>query len=181
MRKTFYFILLGVLFLFLQSCCNNEKRSKNIYNDLDLNNNKFLGEWYSVEREQPFGAVLTINSNYNFTYVGGACVLHFDAKGQWVLQNDTLILNSTDPEKCYYIINFDDDCVEIDPKDLTTSKSWGTSIEGCTPESPDAYVIFENEKFIIRDSVLMHIQKPNKLCPEIKNDFTRKMNTDDYR
>jgi hypothetical protein len=170
MKKTRFLISIGILVLFLQSCCNRNE-GYNIQDNSNMNNNEFLGEWYSVERMIPFGAVLNIDLNYNFTYEGGACVSRFGSKGQWIIENDTLILNSTYPEKCYYIINFYENCVIIDPDDLPISKKAATSIKDCTPELLYEYVIFDNEKFIIKDSVLIHIQ--NNQCIEATNNFTK--------
>ena len=173
MNKNELTILVGILFLLLQSCCNHKNESKNTHTNLNMIHNEFLGEWYSVERMQPFGAVLNIDSTYNFTYEGGACVLRFGSKGQWILQNDTLILNSIESEECYYTGNFGEDCVIIDIDDLSIPKKRATSIEGCTPELLYEYIIFDNEKFIIKDSVLIHIQKPIYQCADAMNNFTR--------
>ena len=167
MKKINYIILLGVLFLLLQNCCNNKNESKSIHNNLKMSDNKSLGEWYSVDNRCPFEAVLTIDSNYNFTYAGGGCVWRLHSKGRWIINEDTLILNSADPEECYYIGNFSDFGKIIT---LDDTLKVVTSIAGCTPKLPDEYIIFDNEKFIIKDSALIYTQNPI----EVRTNFTRR-------
>jgi len=169
MKSINYIILLGFLSLFLQSCWNTHQKENT--ND-DLINNEFLGEWYSVERIIPFGAVLTIDTDYSFIYEGGACLSSFGSKGNWTLNNDTLILNSIEPEECYYISDFGGNCILITIDDTTSFKR-EISIKDCVPDNIDYdYIIFKNEKFIIKDSVLTYITQPDTIC-NIKNDFIR--------
>ncbi len=170
--KHIHIVLLGFSFFILQSCCNTANENESIYANLNINNNDFIGEWYSVKRTYPFGAILKIDSNFIFTYEGGACVSRFGSNGYWVLDDDTLILNSNKSENCYYLSNFGVNCLTIKTNDSTISTR-ETSIKGCIPEFPNEYVIFDNEKFIIKDSVLTHIQKLKNLCSDIKDDFTR--------
>ena len=59
------------------------------------------------------------------------------------------------------------DSIPFEPSGLKTS------IKDCIPSSIDQYILFNNEKFLIEDSVLTYIQKLNALCPEIKDNFTR--------
>jgi len=162
--------LLGVLFLVLQSCCNNEKGNDNIYDDLDLMNNEFLGEWYAVEGIIPFSATLVIDSNYTYTYEGGGCLMYLGSEGIWACNGDTLLLNSYEPEECFYLQEFDEICMEFEINDSSTYRKIRTTKEGCTPEKYwYQYVIFKNVKFLIIDSVLTHIP----LCPDVRDDFTR--------
>jgi lipocalin len=84
-------LYLSVLLLLIIQSCSNINILSSIQNEAP--SNSYLGEWYSVARIQPFGAILSIDSNYTFTYEGGACVLHFASKGQWIplypqVQND---------------------------------------------------------------------------------------------
>ena len=175
--KHFNLILLGVLFIFFQSCFNTAN-NKTISENLTTNHCEFFGEWLSIERDYPFDATLKIDSNYYFTYEGGACVSRFSSNGYWVLDNDTLILNSNKPEDCCYLSNFGVNCLTIKINDSVILKR-GTSIKDCVPEQINyEFIFFENEKFIINNGFLMHIQKPNNLCPNIKDDFTRKNATD---
>jgi hypothetical protein len=179
MKRIHQIIVLGILFLLLQSCCNTVNDNISIRDNLIINNNKFLGEWYSVERVVPFESILKIDSNFNFTYEGGACVSRFGSNGYWISNDDTLILNSVMPKNCYYIEKFGMNCkitmIGELPEPRTTSK------KDCVPTTDSVFILFENEKFIINDSVLIYIQKPNRLCPDINDDFTRKNGYGEYR
>ena len=173
MKHIHHIVLLGVLFFLLQSC-NTANKDKSIPNDLNISNNEFFGEWYSVKRMIPFEAVLKIDSNYIFTYEGVTCISNFGSNGYWIINDDTLILNSIKPKSCYYLDNFGVNCLMTNINDSTMSKKV-TLIKDCIPKEIDyRYILFENEKFIIKDNALMHIQKPNNFCPDIKDDFTRK-------
>ena len=168
-----YSIFLLVLYLFiLQSCCNNEKGNDNIYDDLDLMNNEFLGEWYAVEGMYPFGAVLKIDSNFTFNYEGGACKMSFGSKGIWNLIDDTLLLNSYESEGCYYLYEFEPEYIVIDINDSIFPKV-RTTKEDCIPQLNYSYVLFVNERFIMIDSTLTHIPKFPKKDLDIRDDFTR--------
>ena len=157
-------IHLFILLLFLiQSCCNTSTHS---VIQSAIQNNNYLGEWYSVERITPFGATLRIDSNYTFNYEGGACVMHFGSKGIWRLNEDTLILNSIEPEECYYLFEFNPVCFDL--TDSFIYLKTRTTKEGLPPINYE-YVLFKDVKFLIIDSVLTHIP----LCPQVKNDFIR--------
>ena len=159
--------ILSIIVLIAGSCGQRRKS-----NNAEL---QFLGEWYSVERDYPFSATLKIDSNHNFIYTGGACILHFRSKGKWRLNGNTLILNSFEPKKCCFISEFGVNCSSIILNDSIPFEPSGlkTSIKDCIPSSIDQYILFNNEKFLIEDSVLTYIQKLNALCPEIKDNFTR--------
>ena len=190
MRKDILLIL--SIFTFIASYAqSNLDISKDNHTEL-INNNKFIGKWYAVESIIPGDAILIIDSNYKFLYAGRACIRSFGSIGNWMLNGDTLILNSLMPEKCYYISEFGecvmlkmveeeddyytefwnsehiDDFVIYEPKDSMTFES-RTSIKGCKPEFNDPYVLFMNEKFIIEDNLLKYIKETE--C-EIKINFT---------
>ena len=167
-NKILFFVL---AFSFI--CCQN-KNEKIIIKEI-VKENHYLGEWFSVKRVYPFGAILKIDSNNSFTYKGGACVRHFYSKGSWTLRDDTLILNSYEPEGCYslkefvlvggIIINIDSNGVERVQRPV--------SIEGCEPESEKDYIIFNQEKLLIIDSILTHIPNPNNYYIADRNNFTK--------
>ena len=92
---------------------------------------------------------------------------------------DTLVLNSVKPESCFFIRNFgadwflrdDDGRILFDDDGRAIRR---TTIEDCTP-CPwlwTSFLVFENEKFIIEDSTLVHIRKQHH-CFDEKNDFIR--------
>ena len=170
MKKIGLTIWIGVLFFLLQSC-NNAARERNSEQEID---NDFLGAWCSVDRVYPFGAVLYIGSDYNFEYRGGACTSHFFSLGYWKINNDTLILNSIKPERCFVIRNFGAIWAPL-LRDDDGRAIRRTTIKDCTPAWGDSeldFLVFENEKFIIEDSTLVHIRKQHHCISEI-NDFTR--------
>ena len=136
-----------------------------------------------MDRVYPFAALLYIGSDYNFRYYGGACMSHFFSDGYWKINNDTLILNSIKPESCFFIRNFGADWFLRDDDGRILRDDAGraimrTTIEDCTPIYPWArtdFLVFENEKFIIEDSILVHIRKQHH-CIDERNDFTREWN-----
>ena len=167
-KHKFLFLVLAFSFIACQSI------DKEMITEEEVKENPYLGEWYSVERIIPFGAVLKIDTNNSFTYEGGACLYHFNSKGGWTLSGDTLILNSFEPEECCYLNEFglvggiiilDSNGVNIHSRPI--------SIKGCEPIDTKEYIIFNHEKLVIEDSVLTHIQKPDNMYISDKNNFTR--------
>ncbi len=172
MKNAFF---LSCLFISIMMGCGQS--SRNAKNDSpELSDNVFLGVWQSVERSYPFGATLKIDSTYYFTYAGGACLYHFESQGEWRLNGDTLILNSFYPEKCCYINDFGINCIIVAPDGSTRYKPI-TSMRDCTPDSEVEYILFNNERFVLENSILTHIRKANAPCPDIKDNFTRQSNT----
>ena len=151
-----------------QSSTNTKKDN---ITELRIDDNKFLGKWHSVKRPYPYGATIEICSNYNFIYIGGACDSRFGSKGDWLLNGDTLILNSFEPEECYFISEFGVNCIIVTEDFIPPELK--TSIRGCKPDTDYDYRCFINEKFIIEDSVLIHIRKTIALCPEITDNFIK--------
>jgi len=170
--KNLHIVLLGILLFLLQNCCNITNQDKTFHDSLSVRSNEFLGEWYSVDREYPFESILKIESNYNFTYEGAACMSLFFSNGHWILNEDTLILNSVIPQRCYYLDKFGVGCKIA--KIGEPFEPLATSIKECVPSTDSVFSIFEDEKFIVRDSLLLLLQKPNRLCPNVKDDFIRK-------
>jgi hypothetical protein len=174
-KKSLQLVLISSTLAVFCSCCQTFDKKTTI--EEEIKENPYLGKWYSVKRIYPFGAVLKIDSNYNFIYEGGYCIQHFSSKGSWTLSGDTLILNSFEPERCYNLnefcvvggtfINLDSNEVEI--------LSRQTSIKRCEPDAEYEYIVFKQEKFIIEDSVLTYIRKPDDLwiSERFKNNFTK--------
>ncbi|MCL1942985.1 MAG: hypothetical protein FWF54_05490 [Candidatus Azobacteroides sp.] len=149
-------------------CCHNSDKKTIGYDKSNENKYKYTGEWISVERPIPYHAVLKIDSSFNFTYEGGACLLAFSSKGNWTLNSDTLILTSFKPTECCYISDFGVNCFAFDP-------AKPDSIKDCIPEKIYyLYIILNREKFLIKDSILIHMRKTDNICPEIKDDFIKK-------
>ena len=105
--------------------------------------NKFARVWYSID------GYLKINSANTFEYVRYTCISQSKSKGKWQILNDTLILNSITPNGCYFIENF-----KIEPpKDTITLIPMLKSKKDCQPNI--GYVILKNEKFYLKDTLLM--------------------------
>ena len=168
-RKKHEILFLVLVFSFI--CCQNTDNET--IPEEEVKENPYLGEWYAVKRIIPFGAILKIDSNNIFTYEGGACLHHFNSQGSWTLSDDTLILNSFEPDGCRYLDTFGINCIIVNVSDTLHKYSVPVSIEGCKPDIYENYVIFNQEKLVIEDSILIHIQKPNNSCPIEKDKFTR--------
>jgi len=121
--------------------CRQQQKSCDAENQTELTvaNNKFIGVWefVGIPYFREFGVHLTIYADHYFVYDGGACESSFGAWGNWILNGDTLILNSF--EKAY---------------------------ENCELESWHyfTYIRFTNEKFVIIDSILTHIPRIDSPC-----------------
>jgi len=73
-----------------------------------------------------------------------------------------------------YLSYFGQDCIVID-ENSTSEYLFEKTIPDCSnPEYEEKYYIkFTNEEFYIDNDTLKHIVKKTKLCPEIRNDFSR--------
>jgi len=171
MKSLPYAILSIMLLAFLISCRHTNNSEDKPIEEEQEERNDYLGVWHSVKRDYPFGADLTIDSNYRFLYKGGACVGRFRSEGIWILRGDTLVLNSIKPEECHYISEFGINCIVVSSPDERLERE--TSEKGCVPETHYEYIVFKNERFIIKDSVLTHFPKPKNPCPESRDDFTK--------
>ena len=182
-------ILWSILFFSITlstTSCRQQKRTCDAENQTELTdaNNEFIGAWHSVDnRVYPFGAILIIDENHTFFYDGGACLWHFLSEGSWTLNGDTLILNSFEPEECFYIRRFADYCIIfVKVNDSYVVKREKTS-EDCVPNRVFDYIRFANERFVIKDGMLTHIPNPNALClpEEISEYIFTKMTNDTER
>ncbi|MBE0393373.1 hypothetical protein [Flavobacterium sp. PL002] len=130
--------IVAFVFLTLLSC---EKKHAIIPNTFEY-------KWYSLNGN------LTIKSNNTFEYSRSACVSHSISKGKWKINNDTLVLNSFEPKGCYYIESF---ILKPPPppKDTIAKDNYKIKeiIKDCIPNI--GYIIFTNEKFYIKDSLLV--------------------------
>lgn len=154
--------LLSTLLLFVVfiSCKKDETKA--------IKKSEFVKTWFDTVRMAPFKSKLIINENKTFEYLGGACTSRFESKGSWKIEKDTLILNSSKTNKCYWKHPFGLMCSK---KDFEKIREDNKTIKGCSPTGEDAYVIFDNEKFYIRNDTLIHTEK-NKYCPKMKIAFS---------
>ncbi|AWA31156.1 hypothetical protein HYN48_14225 [Flavobacterium magnum] len=129
-----YFILSVILLLVFVSCKNETQK---------YIPNKFERIWYSIDGR------LKIDSSHAFEYVKYTCVSQSISKGKWNIVNDTIFLNSFSPYGCYFEEEFG-----IPPSaDTTQFTPLKTTEKNCEPNS--GYVNFRNEKFYIKDSILI--------------------------
>lgn len=163
------------LSVFFTSCHNSGKEKGSVDCNAEIEK-KYIGKWFSVERLIPYSAVLKVDPDHSFTFEGGACLSSFDSKGSWILHEDTLILTGLEPTECCLISNFGIDCNRIDlsDPDSVKIKSPEISMEDCVPDDRTySYIVFKQEKFLIRDDTLTHIPKIEIICTDVKDIFTR--------
>ena len=134
---------------------------------------KFINNWKATKKPTPFQGTLKIRSNKTFEYIAGACTSKSFSEGNWEIENDTIILNSLKPKKCYYLWDFEFNCEKLPKKGETFIIK--KSIKNCNPNSEEDYVIFENAKFYIKDTILIFNPKMKNNCPtefgEYNNNF----------
>ncbi len=165
------------LIFFLSSCISKNNIDKSTEKQID----KYFGVWHSTDRHYEYSADLKIDSMNNFIYEGGACASSFLSKGSWKLNEDTIILNSFQPKECYYVIDFGIKYIVAPPIiGDTTKHELRTSIKGCEPDLVYiAYILFNNERFIIKNDTLIHIAHTKTLSSDIvKEDFIKEIKDD---
>ncbi len=162
MKKTILYILTIVFFT---TCVNKSKKEIT---------NPFIGNWESLERVYPYKSYLIINNDSTFHYEYGACSASGFSNGNWTKKDSIIILNSDKTDLCMYLLHFGQDCIVID-ENGTSEQVFEKTIPDCrNPEYEEKYYIkFINEKFYIDNDTLKHIVKKTKLCPEIRNDFSK--------
>lgn len=153
-------LLLTFLFIVFISCKKDETKA--------IEKSEFVKTWFDTVRMVPFTSKLIINENKTFEYNGGACTSSFKSKGFWKIEKDTLILNSSKTNKCYWKHPFGLMCSK---KDFEKISEDNKTVKDCNRSDENAYVIFDNEKFYIRNDTLIHTKK-NKYCPKMKIAFS---------
>lgn len=167
-KRTVFHLLIGAILIGLTGCSQggkNTTRDEYVQN-IDL----VSGIWHSAKRMTPYSAELIINNDSTFHFSYGACLLSGFSKGQWILADSILILNSFPADSCLFLREFGDDCITADQLEEMKLK---TTIEDCNPENTAEYVLFQEVKFQFIGDTLKHIFIGEKLCPEIRNDFFR--------
>lgn len=109
---------------------------------------KFESEWFSID------GYLQIDSTHTFKYVRQTCISKAISNGTWKTVNNTLVLNSFAPKGCYFIENFK---IES-PKDTLKIVKNLISEKDCEPNT--GYVNFKDEKFYIKDTILISKNAP---------------------
>lgn len=120
----------------------------------------FLDEWYSVKKPCPHGSGLKLHRSGRFDYGIGACMYSGSAAGQWSLSGETLVLLSDTAHGCY---RFDDFDMELTlnfgvahDRWKARPERWSTSDTCDVSYYDDAIVVFNEERFVIRQDTLVH-------------------------
>lgn len=160
-------LYLFILIVILSGC--ESRQSNETVNGIDTVALQFVGMWQVVPRVIPYGALLTLDSNKNFTYHGGACLMHFGSSGIWYTLGDTLVLNSHDTSACLYTNPFGVNCWPLD-----SSYTRDKTIEDCEPDDGCfEYIIFTRERFLLINDTIFHVRRAESPCPQVKDNFYR--------
>lgn len=154
-------LLSTLLFVIFISCKKDEPKV--------IEKSEFVKTWFDTVRMMPFMSKLKINENKTFDYDGGACTASFHSKGTWRIEKDTLILNSYKTNKCYWKENFGLIC--FTKEEIEKMREDNQTIKNCEPVGEESYVIFNHEKFYLRNDTLIHNGK-NKNCPKLRIAFS---------
>ena len=164
-----HLFLLGLIFFF--TACIQEIEENSVVTAVK-GQNDFIGIWESVDRLIPYHGVLTINEDSAYYFEYGACLSHGFSKGKWALNDGVITLQSEQTDSCMYLLPFEQDCILVDESD-TAKQSYPKTIPDCAERYLNNYIEFNAEAFFIQNDTLIHITKNPKLCPELKEDFTR--------
>ncbi len=157
--KKYLFLL--YIFLTLFSSCKKELPKK-------LENSNFVRTWFDTVQGMPYRAKLIIKKNKTFEYSSHSCQSGSKSIGIWMIENDTIILNSTKPKNCLFQHPFGIIC-DFD-KVIKNNKT----IKNCEPSGRESdYEIFENEKFYIKNDTLIHVNEKNVTCTKLRIAFSR--------
>lgn len=161
--KNLLFLL--AIFLILLSSCKKDLPK-------EVENPKFVRVWYDTVQMAPFMSKLDIRANKTFKYWSGACQSSSESNGTWKIENDTIILKSIKPKGCLFQNRFGVYCIPRNDKSYFENNK---TIKGCEPSGREStYEIFENEKFIIKNDTLIHINIAKNECSKQRVAFSKK-------
>lgn len=159
------FLILPLVILILFTSCKKDLPK-------EIENPKFVRTWYDTVQGMPYRAKLIINANKTFEFSDHGCQSGSKSYGNWKIVNDTITLKSIKPKGCLYQNRFGVYCIKIGDKSYFENSK---TIKGCEPSGRESdYEIFENEKFIIRNDTLIHINQAKNDCGEIRVAFSTK-------
>lgn len=125
----------------------------------EIPENKFIGTWYDTEYVVPSLTVIKIKADSTFSCSSGACTWQGFSRGKWKIIGDSIELNSIKSDTCYRMLPF----VHCNPfekrKDTVT-------ISNCTSKENSDFLIFEKERFYIKNDSLVYKLKPSSQCPD---------------
>ena len=140
MLKNIVLIFLSIIFL---AC------SQNIKDNFEKSED-FIRDW-KVIRYPYSNATLNLSANHTFKYQETGHLSEIYSEGIWKMNNDTLILNSLQPNECLYIDDFS----------LTKGKTLDdmqTTLKNCEPKPNSKFFTeFNNSKFIITKDSLKYL------------------------
>ena len=152
------------MFLILLSSCNKSAPKK-------AENPKFVRTWFDTVQGMPLREKLLIKENKTFEFSSRACQSGSKSNGTWKIENDTIILKSIKPKGCLFQHQFGF-CIIVGDKSYYENNK---TIKGCEPSGRDSsYEIFDNEKIFIRNDTLIHVNKKNAPCPNLKIAYSMK-------
>ncbi|WP_310556063.1 hypothetical protein [Flavobacterium sp.] len=154
MKRNIKFYYLIFIIFFLHFGCKKVVRNENI--------EKFVNNWKTTKKPVPFSGTLKINKNKTFEYYAGTCSSKSFSKGKWNVDKDTIILNSFESKECYFLEEFEINCISVSKKGkpLVVKKT----IKNCEPKTEDSYVEFVNTKFYLNDTILIHKRNVKNNC-----------------
>lgn len=111
---------------------------------------------------------LKINNNKTFEFERFSSISSSISRGKWEVVNDTLILNSFQTNQCYFYENF-----KLVPLRKNDKYILIKTKKDCQPNQ--GYVKFKNEKFYLKDSILIYKTEINNENPKLNTiyNFTR--------
>ena len=126
-----------------------------------------VGNW-NIKRDVYAKGSLTINENMTFKFSEMGHLSESSSSGTWEIKKDTLILSSTMPKECLYVLKFGPSC---ENKNIVIEDLIETTVENCEPKSyTKFYTKFWTEKFIIKKDSLIYIIT-NKNCTKKQTDY----------
>lgn len=154
------------LLLFFVSCNKSAPKESSAHI-----NSKFVTVWFDTAKGVPFTEKLEIKQNGTFNLVGAACTASWSSEGNWIIENDTIILNSVKPKECVYINEYGTRCKTRD--EIMKNGSVLSSKECDTTYRYPDFEVFKNEKFYFKNDSLVHV-KQNKKCEGITIVYSNK-------
>lgn len=165
------YIITFFLITIISSGCDKSRTSK----IEEKNTSKYVKIWFDTIRTYPYIAELKIKKNNTFEFFSGACTYRSISKGTWIIKNDTIILNSSQPKDCFYMCEYGTICKTIE--EINKRRDRKKSIKDCNADIEFEYELFSNEKFYLKNDTLVHV-KQNKQCAGLEFAYTSKQKKD---
>lgn len=125
----------------------------------EISENKFVGVWYDTEYVVPSLTIIKIKTDSTFTCTSGACTWQGFSQGKWKIVGDSIELNSVKSDTCYRMLPF----VHCDPFEVIKDS---LTVFNCNPKRHADFLIFEKERFYIKNDSLVYKIKRSSKCPD---------------